>query len=81
MVRGGSGWVFEAICFPKSDWALAQADHKGEGVTIPGGLPALWGCGTEGLGQWAQWGGLGLDVGTLEVFSTFMILSYHDFKT
>lgn len=36
MVRGGSGWIFEAICFPKSDWALAQADQKGEGVTIPG---------------------------------------------
>ena len=26
-------------------------------------------CGTKGQGQWARWGGLGLDLGTLEVFS------------
>ena len=25
------------------------------GVTIPGGVPEPWGCGTEGRGQWA-WG-------------------------
>ena len=24
-------------------------------VTVPGGVPRLWGCGTEGRGQWAQW--------------------------
>jgi len=28
----------------------------------------MWRCGTEGCGQWAQWGGLGL--GILEVFSS-----------
>ena len=33
------------------------------GVTIPGGVPELWVCGTEGHGQWAWWGwaGVGLD--------------------
>ena len=29
----------------------------------------MQGCGTEGRGQWARWGGLGLDVGTSDVFS------------
>lgn len=29
----------------------------------------MWGCGTEGYGQWAQWDGLGLDVGIRAVFS------------
>ena len=33
------------------------------GVTAPGGVPEPWGCGTEGCGQWARWGGLGLDLG------------------
>ena len=28
---------------------------QGVGVTVPGGVPELWGCGTEGCGQWA-WG-------------------------
>jgi len=31
------------------------------GVTILGGAPGLWKCGTEGRGQWAQWDGVGLD--------------------
>ena len=32
-------------------------------VTIPGGVQELWRCGTEGCGQWAWWGwvGIGLD--------------------
>ena len=30
--------------------------------------PSLWGCGTEGRGQWAWRGGLGLDLGILKVF-------------
>ena len=29
------------------------------GVTIPGGVPEPWGCGTEGCGQWAWGGGWG----------------------
>jgi len=29
------------------------------GVTIPGGAPELWGCGTEGWGRWARGGGVG----------------------
>ena len=39
---------------------LAQLQREVGGVTIPGGAP--WGCGTEGCGQWAQWGGMGLDL-------------------
>jgi len=39
------------------------------GVTVPGGVPEPWRCGTEGRGQWAWWDGLGLDLGILAVFS------------
>jgi len=35
------------------------------------GVPGLWGCGTWGRGQWAWWDGVGLDLGILEVFSSF----------
>ena len=42
---------------------MAQAAHGGGGVAVPGGVPELWRCGTEGCGQWAWWGGLGLDWG------------------
>lgn len=38
-------------------------------VTIPGGVPEPWGCGTAGRGHWAWWGGLGFDLGISEVFS------------
>ena len=31
----------------------------GGGVIVNGGVPVLWGCGTEGCGQWAWGGGLG----------------------
>jgi len=39
------------------------------GVTVPGGAPEPWRCGTEGRGQWARWGGLGFDMVILEFFS------------
>ena len=39
------------------------------GFTIPGGVQELWGCGTEGCGQWAWWDGLELDLVILEVVS------------
>jgi len=56
--RRGSGWIVENISSPKEQcqewWG-----------TISAGVPEPWGCGTEGRGQWAQWGG----VGELEVFS------------
>ena len=41
----------------------------GGGVTVPGGVPDLWRCGTEGHGQWAWWSGLELDLVILEAFS------------
>ena len=39
-------------------------------VTVPGGVPEPWRCGTEGCGCWAWWGGLGLDLEISEVFSS-----------
>ena len=46
-----------------------KAARGGGGVTVPGGVPEPWGCGTEGRGQWARWDGLGLGLGILEVLS------------
>ena len=40
-----------------------------DGVPIPGGVPELRRCGTEGCGQWARRGGLGLGLGISEGFS------------
>jgi len=37
----------------------------GGGVTVPGGGPEPWRCGTEGRGQWAQWS---VELGIVEVF-------------
>ena len=48
---------------------MAKAARGGGRVTIHGRVKELWGCGTEGCGQWAQWDGLGLDLVTLVVFS------------
>ena len=40
-----------------------DANHR------PRDVPELWGCGTEGCGQWTWWGGLGLDLGISDTFS------------
>ena len=53
----------------KEQCCSGTAAQGGGGVTIPGGVPEPWGCGTEGCGQWVWWGGLGLDLVILEVFS------------
>ena len=37
----------------------------GGGVTVHGGAEEPRGCGTEGRGQWARWGGLRLDLRAL----------------
>jgi len=34
------------------------AAQGGGGVTILGGVPEPWRCGTEGPSQWTWWGGL-----------------------
>ena len=44
---------------------MAQAAHICGGVTIPGGVPELCGCGTEGHGQWARCDGLQVGLGDL----------------
>ena len=35
----------------QSGAAVAQGCPGGGGVTVPGGAPELWGCGTEGCGD------------------------------
>jgi len=58
----------------QSGAAVAQGCPGGGGVTVPGGAPELWGCGTEGGG----YGHSGMGLGILEVFSNLidpMILS------
>ena len=61
--RGSSGWIVGNISSREEQCCNGTAAHRGGGVTIPGGVPEPWGCGTEGRGQWAWWGGLGLDLG------------------
>jgi len=67
-VRGGSGWILGKTS-PK-EWSVAQVVQGNGRVTVPGGVPELWRCGTEGHGQWATLvvGGW-LDWVILEVFS------------
>ena len=48
---------------------FGTAAQGGGGVTIRGGVPEPWRCGTEGCAQCACWGGLGLDLGALGIFS------------
>ena len=57
------------ISSPKEQCCSGTAAQGGGGVTIPGGVAKPWECGPEGRGQWARWGGLGLDFGISEVFS------------
>ena len=64
----GSGWVLGDIS-SLEQCCSGTAAQGGGGVTVHGGVPEPWGCGTEGRGQWARWGGLGLDLVILEVFS------------
>lgn len=52
----------------KRGQALAQPAHRGNGVTVPGGVHKLCRCGIEGHSQWAQWVGW-LDLVTLAVLS------------
>ena len=35
-----------------------QFSNLCSGITVPGGLPELKRCGTEGHGHWAWWGGV-----------------------
>jgi len=49
--RGGSSWLLgKKIILIKSGEAVAQAAQGGDGVTVPGDVQELCGCGTEGHG-------------------------------
>jgi len=64
--------VYEPCDFT-SPGTLEQAALGGAGVTIPGGVPEPWRCGTEGRSQWAWWGWVGLSLEISELF-----FSLHD---
>ena len=53
----------EKFLFRNSSDAVAQDAQGGGGVTVCGGVPELWRCGTAGRSQWARWGELGLGLG------------------
>ena len=61
---GGSGWILGKNSFQKEWWCSGTAAQEGGGVTVPGDAQELWGCGTEGRGQWAvlvdSWSGWSL---------------------
>lgn len=53
--RGGAGWTLGN----KPSRTVILRGHScpgGGGLTVPGGVWEPWRCGTEGSGQWAQWG-------------------------
>ena len=47
--RGSSGWMLGKISSHKEQLAQAQLPRNA-GVTVPGGVPEPWRCGTEGRG-------------------------------
>ena len=63
--RGGSGWILGKCSSPKEQCCSGTAARGGGGVTIPGGVPELWGCGTEGCGQWVWWWWAGVGLGDI----------------
>jgi len=71
-------WVLWLIC-AKAGAVWGQDCPGGGRITIPGGVPVPWRCGTEGCEHGE--GGLGLDLVILEVFSNLndsMILTRFD---
>ena len=53
-------WLQKLSCLCCKKWVLTGTRKATQ---------ELGGCGTDGRGQWAQGGGLGLDLVVLEVFS------------
>ena len=51
----GSGWMLGKTS-QKKHQELAQAAQGYDAVTVHGSVQEPWRCGTEGRGQWAQWG-------------------------
>ena len=51
--RGGLGWILGNTSSQKEWSDMGTAAQGGGGVTVPGGVPEPWRCGTEGCGQWA----------------------------
>ena len=51
--REGPGWMLEKSFSHKERCCSGTAAQGGGAVSIPGGVPELCGCGTEGCGQWA----------------------------
>jgi len=49
---------------------VVEVTHGGGGVTIPRGVPEPWRCDIEGCSDGNGGGGLRLDLGILEVFSS-----------
>ena len=58
----GNGQVgcYEKILL-KSSAAVARLPREVGGVTVPGGVPELWGCSNEGCGHGENWLPIGLD--------------------
>jgi len=69
--RGGSCWVLQTVASLEERSALAQAAQGSGGVTVPGGVPEPWRCGSWGHGQQAQ---VGVGLEDLSNLSDSMIL-------
>ena len=66
---GGSGWILGNSSSLKEQCCSGTAAQECWGHH-PWRCFRMWRYGTERRGQWAQWGGLGLGVGILGVFSS-----------
>jgi len=54
---GGSGWLLGKTYSLKECPGAGTGCSGSGGVTVPGDVPELWRCGTEGHGRWV-WAGL-----------------------
>ena len=64
----------EKFLLIKSGEAVAQAAQGDGGVTVPGGVQELCGCGTEGCGQRVWWGWAGWNRWSQRSFQILLIL-------
>ena len=59
--RGGPRWILGRTPLLKEQSGTGTAARGAAGVSVHGGVPGPWGCGTEGRGQWAA---VGVEGGT-----------------
>lgn len=65
--------LFLNVCSQGNCQALAQVGQDSGGVTIPGSVQKMCGCGTQGRGWCGEHGGGGLEVGLDDLKGLFQL--------